>query len=65
MSKTVNIQAFSGGTVLAVAFFVAKILGYINWSWWLVFLPIWGPALLVLLFIGFVMSVAVLATIFK
>jgi hypothetical protein len=29
--------------VVFLAFFWAKILGYINWSWWLVFTPIWAP----------------------
>lgn len=25
--------------ILTIIFVIAKILGYINWSWWLVFLP--------------------------
>lgn len=25
---------------LTIIFVIAKILGYINWSWWLVFLPV-------------------------
>ena len=29
--------------VVFLAFFWAKILGYINWSWWLIFTPIWAP----------------------
>lgn len=29
--------------VLAVIFFVLKLVGVIGWSWWLVLLPIWGP----------------------
>ena len=35
-------------TLFTVIFFVAKILGYISWSWWLVFSPI---LILVALFI--------------
>lgn len=27
-------------TLFTIIFFVAKILGYIGWSWWLVFSPI-------------------------
>lgn len=26
-------------TLFTVIFFVVKVLGYINWSWWLVFTP--------------------------
>ena len=32
--------------VVFLAFFIAKIFGYIDWSWWLVFAPIWAPAVL-------------------
>ena len=28
---------------LAVAFIVFKLTGHIDWSWWWVTLPIWGP----------------------
>ena len=31
--------------VVFLAFFWAKTLGYINWSWWLVFTPIWAPVI--------------------
>lgn len=27
------------GGVLTIIFVIAKILGYIDWSWWVVFLP--------------------------
>lgn len=36
--------------VLTLIFVVFKLLGYITWSWWLVFLPIIIPAGIVLLF---------------
>lgn len=40
------------GTVLAIVFTVLKLCGVINWSWWWVLLPVWGPvALIVLLLI--------------
>lgn len=35
---------------LTVAFVVLKLTGYITWSWWLVTLPIWGPAIGVIAF---------------
>lgn len=34
--------------MLTVLFAGLKLTGYIAWSWWLVFLPIYGPALVVL-----------------
>ena len=27
--------------ILTIIFVIAKILGYIGWSWWIVFIPIW------------------------
>lgn len=44
--------------MLAIVFIACKITGFIDWSWWLVLLPIWGPLLLVLAiaFIAFIVS---------
>lgn len=53
----------SGGGIgffgmLAIVFIACKITGFIDWSWWLVLLPIWGPLLLFLVvaFIAYVIS---------
>ncbi|MAO08105.1 MAG: hypothetical protein CL596_05265 [Alteromonas sp.] len=35
--------------ILGIAFVILKLMGYIDWSWWLVTLPLYGP--LALLFI--------------
>jgi len=35
--------------LLGVVFVVLKLLGVINWSWWLVTLPFWGGAILYIL----------------
>jgi phosphoglycerol transferase MdoB-like AlkP superfamily enzyme len=47
MSETKTVVQ-SGGTsitgLLGVAFVVLKLTGYIDWSWWWVTLPFWGPA---------------------
>ena len=29
--------------MLTLLFAAAKVFGYITWSWWLVFIPIWLP----------------------
>lgn len=31
---------------LTILFSFCKIFGVINWSWWVVLLPLWGPAAL-------------------
>lgn len=47
-----NSTAASGGTsilgLLGIAFVVLKLVGVIDWSWWLVTLPFWGGLVLVL-----------------
>lgn len=44
MSKSTGGVSFLG--LLAVAFIVLKLAGQVDWSWWWVLAPIWGPALL-------------------
>ena len=38
-------------TLLAIAFIVLKLIGYINWSWWWVLSPIWISAIVVVLLV--------------
>lgn len=40
--------------LLGVVFVVLKLLGVINWSWWLVTLPFWGGAILYILVVTLV-----------
>lgn len=47
--------------LLTIVFVIAKITGYISWSWWAVFSPIWVPilfalAVLAAIFIGMVLA---------
>lgn len=42
---------FSFSSVLTLIFVVAKILGFITWSWWLVFLPILIKFILLLMYV--------------
>lgn len=40
--------------VVEIVFIILKLLGIINWSWWIVLIPLWidlGITLLVILFI--------------
>jgi hypothetical protein len=58
-----NTQANSGigfFGLLGILFIALKLLGVINWSWWLVLLPLYGPValvagiiLIVLVWVGF------------
>ena len=43
---------------LTLLFVGLKLTGYINWSWWWVFAPIWGVALIILVVVGVVALVA-------
>lgn len=60
MSNQTNLNttaARSGGgislfSVLGVVFVVLKLVGTINWSWWLVLLPFYGPIVLALVLFG-------------
>lgn len=59
----------SGGVgftgLLAIVFITLKLLGKIDWSWWWVLSPLWGPLLLaaVIVVIGF--AVAAITSILK
>lgn len=50
MNRSISID---GGSItmmmLTITFVVLKALGYLDWPWWLVFIPLWGPIALVLL----------------
>jgi len=46
MSENNNSSSSSSVSILGllgVAFVVLKLCGVINWSWWWVTLPFWGP----------------------
>ena len=36
---------FAGGFIgiLTLLFVAAKLFGFVDWTWWTVFLPLWGP----------------------
>lgn len=48
-------------SLLALLFIALKLIGYINWSWWMVLAPIWGPvaAIVVLGFLIVVLALVV------
>jgi hypothetical protein len=64
-SSNATVNLGGGGTLLAIVFFVAKITGYIDWSYWWVFAPIWIPLLIALVIIGFCLAMAVIGAIIE
>ena len=47
MSKSNSSSGMSVFTVIGIVFIVLKLVGVINWSWWLVTLPFWGGLVLI------------------
>lgn len=45
---TVDNNGGIGSILLTITFVVLKALGYIDWSWWIVFSPLWGGLALIL-----------------
>jgi hypothetical protein len=46
-------SGFNIVSILGLIFITLKLMGYINWSWWLITLPFWGGISLIL-FLGIV-----------
>ena len=63
-----NVQVSGGGISLCSAvflvFLVLKLIGYINWSWWWVTAPLWGPfALILAIFIVIIIIAGIIAVV--
>ena len=48
--------------LLGVAFIVLKLVGVIDWSWWLVTLPFYGPVILLIIILIIVGLIVLLNT---
>jgi len=48
--------------LLGIVFIALKLTHYIDWSWWWVLAPIWGPAVLWCVVVGGICLVGVCAT---
>ena len=48
------------GSLLTLIFVIAKIWGYIDWSWWWVFCPLWIPVAVVFGVIGIAFGIFLL-----
>ena len=45
---TVNTNSIGFFGLLTLIFITLKLTGYIDWSWWWVLAPLWGPFALIL-----------------
>ena len=63
MAIQINNNTNSGGIgffgVLAILFIGLKLTGFIDWSWWWVLAPIWGPMLFLLFLAGMTALLAI------
>jgi hypothetical protein len=62
MEKQVIYKSPSILGLLGVAFVVLKLVGVINWSWWWVTLPFWGPLALVFTLLTIIGIIVILNT---
>lgn len=57
-SNTTQRSGVSLSTVVQTVFIILKLTGLVDWSWWVVLIPLWiGLGTLVLMGIGFVIYV--------
>jgi hypothetical protein len=56
--KNAKNAGVSTGTVLFLIFLVLKLTGNIEWSWWWVTAPIWGPILFGIIWLLILWAVA-------
>lgn len=60
MSETRTTSSGIGlGGILFVVFLVLKLTHVIDWSWWWITAPLWGPALAWLILAGLALLIAV------
>lgn len=55
----------SGSMLLTITFVLLKVFGYISWSWWWVFSPLWISAIIVIVVLGIVLGLAIAAEFLK
>ena len=58
--STVRLKIGSPALLLTILFLLLKVTGFIDWSWWLVFLPMWIAPAIVLGVVAFVAVVTLI-----
>lgn len=65
-TKTVYKNSFPLFSIMFLILFTLKITNVINWSWWLVTAPLWGPLVVaILLVIGIVLFATIVSLFIK
>lgn len=49
MRKEVNNYGLNFGELLQIVFIVLKLCKVINWSWWIVLIPLWFSLLIIII----------------
>jgi len=49
---------------LFIVFLILKLTGAVDWSWWIVTLPIWFPIAIIAVFIAFIIISFLIAALF-
>lgn len=52
-------------SILTLIFVIAKLGGWITWSWWLVFLPVIIGFTISMLILAFIFGIVILAAVFE
>ena len=63
-STTASAGGGSPAALLGIAFIILKLCGVIDWSWWWVAAPLWGPVALLAVLALFFALVALVASVF-
>ena len=50
-STTTRSSGLGFGGLLTIVFITLQLTGVINWSWWLILLPLYGPLTIVLILV--------------
>lgn len=62
----INVQlGGSMGSLLTIVLVVLKATGYLDWSWFLVFFPLWVPIVILVGFLGLAFFLALIGAILK
>lgn len=51
--------------LLTILFIGLKLTGYVNWSWWWILVPLWGPLVLLLIIIIVLVIIVALVNLFE
>lgn len=58
MDKNKSTNGIGIGMILFLIFMTLKLTGDIDWSWWLIALPLYGPILVAILIMGIVVLIS-------